>query len=133
MIAIAYKHKVLFFEKETLLLNFSAQETELKKEIATLKNSKINIDAQLLKFSNEYDLKKLETEILNIINTGATNKEIAKKLMISIDTVKHYCSNIYEKTGAKNRTKLITLFNGSNFSKLDIKEKPTPKNEYKDV
>jgi DNA-binding CsgD family transcriptional regulator len=119
MTAIPYRYKVLFTEKTTLEEKISIQEANFKKEIETLKNSNISIEDQLIKFTKEYDLKKREVEVLEIMNTGATNKEIADKLYISLDTVKHYCSKLYEKTGAKNRTKLITLFNERDFSKND--------------
>jgi DNA-binding CsgD family transcriptional regulator len=119
MAAIPYRYKVLFTEKTTLEEKISKQEANFKKKIETLKNANISVEEQLIKFKKVYDLKKREVEILEIMNTGATNREIADKLYISLDTVKHYCSKLYEKTSAKNRTKLITLFNERDFSETD--------------
>jgi DNA-binding CsgD family transcriptional regulator len=119
MTAIPYRYKVLFTEKITLEEKIAIQEAKFKKKIETLKNANINVEDQLIKFKKEYDLKKREVEILAIMNTGATNKEIAEKIFISLDTVKHYCSKLYEKTGAKNRTKLIALFNERDFSNIN--------------
>ena len=119
MTAIPYRYRVLSTKKTTLEEKISLQEANFKKKIETLKNSNINVEDQLIKFQKIYDLKKREVEVLEIMNTGATNKEIADKLFIGVDTVKHYCSKLYEKTGATNRTKLITLFNERDFSEQD--------------
>tara|TARA_B100000809_G_scaffold160139_1_gene157515 strand:+ start:1079 stop:2527 length:1449 start_codon:yes stop_codon:yes gene_type:complete len=119
MTAIPYRHRVLSTEKEALETTFSVKKAEFKKEIETLKNAIIDIEEQLIMFTDAYDLKKREVEVLKLMNTGATNQEIGEKLFICLATVKYYCSRLYEKTGTKNRVKLITLFNERDFSKND--------------
>lgn len=52
-------------------------------------------------------LSKREEEIFNYILKGYTNKVIADKLWITINTVKKHLSNMYEKIGVSNRTELI--------------------------
>lgn len=47
-----------------------------------------------------------EREIISAIVTGHANKEIAAKLSISEDTVKHHLSNIFAKAGIANRLEL---------------------------
>jgi two-component system nitrate/nitrite response regulator NarL len=47
-----------------------------------------------------------ETEIISAIVTGSANKEIAIKLSLSEDTVKHHLSNIFDKAGVSNRLEL---------------------------
>lgn len=47
-----------------------------------------------------------ENEIISAIVTGRANKEIAAKLCISEDTVKHHLSNIFDKAGVSNRLEL---------------------------
>lgn len=47
-----------------------------------------------------------ELEILDMIGTGLTNAEIARRLYISEGTVKNYVSSIYEKTGVHDRAQL---------------------------
>jgi len=47
-----------------------------------------------------------EREIIAAIVTGCVNKEIATKLFISEDTVKHHLSNIFAKAGVANRLEL---------------------------
>jgi two-component system, NarL family, nitrate/nitrite response regulator NarL len=47
-----------------------------------------------------------ENEIISAIVTGCVNKEIAIKLSLSEDTVKHHLSNIFDKAGVSNRLEL---------------------------
>jgi DNA-binding CsgD family transcriptional regulator len=53
------------------------------------------------------DLSDRELEIIELVATGLTNQEIASQLMISKRTVDNHVSNIFAKTGAKNRVALI--------------------------
>jgi two-component system nitrate/nitrite response regulator NarL len=56
-----------------------------------------------------FGLTKRELEIVATVAAGYTNKEIARKLVISEDTVKHHVTNIFDKLGVYNRLEL-TLF-----------------------
>ncbi|MDD3765226.1 MAG: LuxR C-terminal-related transcriptional regulator [Nevskiales bacterium] len=49
-------------------------------------------------------LSDREIQILQLIDTGLTNKEVASRLLLSLRTVKWYLYNIYPKLGVKNRT-----------------------------
>jgi DNA-binding CsgD family transcriptional regulator len=57
--------------------------------------------------SGRSDLSEREVEIVELVATGLTNQEIADQLMISKRTVDNHVSNIFTKTGSKNRVALL--------------------------
>jgi DNA-binding NarL/FixJ family response regulator len=54
-------------------------------------------------------LTERETEVLNLLAKGRTNKEIAETLVITERTVKFHVSAILTKLGASNRTEAVPL------------------------
>ncbi len=69
-------------------------------------------------------LSAREIDVLRELDSGATNLEIANRLFLSENTVKHHIRNVFDKLGIKNRRQaaLIARENGlaSRFS--DAKE-----------
>jgi LuxR family maltose regulon positive regulatory protein len=57
-------------------------------------------------------LSKRELEVLQLINEGLTNREIAQRLFISLSTVKSHTGNIYSKLGVNNRTQAVAKARG---------------------
>ena len=56
-----------------------------------------------------HDLTPREREVLSLLVTGMTNKEIAEELTLSPGTVRLHVSNILSKLMASNRTEAATL------------------------
>lgn len=52
-------------------------------------------------------LTEREREILELLRCGDTNAQIARRLFISIDTVKFHCNNVYRKLNVSNRAQAI--------------------------
>lgn len=52
-------------------------------------------------------LSEREREVLDLIASGATNREIAEALHISPWTVKEYTGGVYRKLGVRNRTEAV--------------------------
>jgi LuxR family maltose regulon positive regulatory protein len=50
-----------------------------------------------------------EVEVLQLIEAGCSNQEIAEQLVISMPTVKRHISNIYAKLGVKSRTQAVAI------------------------
>ena len=52
-------------------------------------------------------LSAREMEIIDLVADGMTNQEIAVRLTISKRTVDNHVSNMFTKTGSKNRVALL--------------------------
>tara|TARA_B100000700_G_C14262591_1_gene497767 strand:- start:140 stop:424 length:285 start_codon:yes stop_codon:yes gene_type:complete len=52
-------------------------------------------------------LSAREMEIIELVADGLTNQEIAERLTISKRTVDNHVSNMFTKTGSKNRVALL--------------------------
>ncbi|MCP5100959.1 MAG: hypothetical protein GY943_35870 [Chloroflexi bacterium] len=56
-------------------------------------------------------LSERETEIMQLVADGLSNREIATQLVITIGTVKSHTNHIYSKLGVKSRTQAIVMAN----------------------
>jgi two-component system, NarL family, nitrate/nitrite response regulator NarL len=55
------------------------------------------------------NLTKREHQILDLIGKGLSNQDIAKKLKLREETVKHYNTPLFRKLGVRNRTEAALL------------------------
>ena len=67
------------------------------------------IQRQESRTSERYGLTAREREIVAAIAAGESNKDIAARLSISQQTVKHHLTNIFDKTGISTRLELALL------------------------
>lgn len=58
-------------------------------------------------------LSPREQQVAVLVSQGLTNKEIAKELRLSVDTIKEYLTNTYRKTQTHNRASLTRYLLGS--------------------
>jgi DNA-binding NarL/FixJ family response regulator len=54
-------------------------------------------------------LTRTELEVIELLVTGMTNREIGAELMIGAETVKTHVSNVLVKLGVRNRTALAAI------------------------
>jgi DNA-binding NarL/FixJ family response regulator len=71
-------------------------------------------DLQCLGLPEAYSekLSLREKEILQLLNKGKLNKEIAAELCISLETVRKHVYHIYRKLGVNNRIEMYQKVNG---------------------
>lgn len=70
--------------------------------------------------ATNHQFTRRELDVLKELTTGDTNAEIAKRLFISVPTVKSHIKHLMEKTGFKTRTELVSEARGLG---IVIKEK----------
>lgn len=63
----------------------------------------------------------IDREIVSMISAGLTDDEIAKGVYLSCQTVRNRISRMLERSGARNRTQLATLYVRDQYSEFDNK------------
>ncbi|MEM6460966.1 MAG: response regulator transcription factor [Pseudomonadota bacterium] len=71
------------------------------------------VDVRQMQQDPIHGLSKRERAILEALASGQSNRELAKTLQISANTVKFHLSNIYEKLSVKNRAQAIVYYYSS--------------------
>jgi len=57
--------------------------------------------------SQRLKISERELEVLTLLAAGSSNKEIARRLEVSPNTIKTHIARLFEKLGAKRRTQAI--------------------------
>jgi DNA-binding NarL/FixJ family response regulator len=67
------------------------------------------IATQLAEHSGDTRLTPRETQVLQLVAAGNSNRTLAAKLSVSEETVKMHVKNILSKLDAKDRTHAVTI------------------------
>jgi two-component system nitrate/nitrite response regulator NarP len=68
------------------------------------------IDVRTLYDNPLTSLTRRELEVLSDLASGRTNKQIARELGVSLNTVKFHVRNLYQKLGVNSRSQAIALY-----------------------
>ena len=71
------------------------------------------LDVRELQSDPTHLLSRKERATLDALSKGLTNRELAKELSISTNTVKFHLTNLYEKLSVKNRAQAIAFYYSS--------------------
>jgi DNA-binding NarL/FixJ family response regulator len=66
-------------------------------------------EARFAHLKSPIRLTARQREVLALVTTGETNREVAQKLRLSEDTVKHHITKILDKTGMSGRVELVVF------------------------
>jgi NarL family two-component system response regulator LiaR len=82
------------------------KEVVVFKEVAVSTAARFSLNEESRR---ELTITRRELEILELIASGMSNREIAEKLFVSENTVKTHSSRLFDKLGAKRRTQAVQL------------------------
>lgn len=77
--------------------------------VFTQRSQHAQIDATLRWPGREIGLTERESELLSLLSTGMTNRELGSHLYISENTVKTQLRHLYSKLGVRNRAQAASL------------------------
>lgn len=102
LIALSYFIMLLVFLFIAIQKQERGREEEQKEKADTQEESR-------RKLMELYHITDREMEVIELIKLGLTNKEIASRLNISVNTVNNHISNSFTKTGVRCRIDLLNL------------------------
>jgi DNA-binding CsgD family transcriptional regulator len=70
----------------------------------------LSTDVSMEHMFQKYKLTQREKEVVRLICSGKSSKDIQNELFLSPNTIKEYIYRIYKKTGVKNRVQMVNLF-----------------------
>lgn len=103
LIALLYFIMLLVF----LFVAIANQEKKSEKKNEEIVSEKNRLADEIIEM---FHITEREFEIIKLIKSGLTNKEIGGELNISVNTVNNHIANIFSKTGVRCRIDLLNLF-----------------------
>ena len=101
--------------------------TELKKEKQELSNMAYkNIELPAKEnavYNANLNLTRRELEIIQLVDEGLNNNEIADRLYVSFHTIKTHLERIFNKLGVNNRTAMLYKYREMQSSKMETYNK----------
>ncbi len=80
------------------------------KTIFPQETSPVSTDVFMEHLFQKYKLTQRERQVVRLICSGKSGKDIENELFLSPHTIKEYIYRIYKKTGVKNRVQMVNLF-----------------------
>ncbi|MDH4218253.1 MAG: helix-turn-helix transcriptional regulator [Candidatus Aminicenantes bacterium] len=80
------------------------------KSIFPQETSPVGTDVFMEHLFQKYKLTQREQQVIRLICSGKSGKDIENELFLSPHTIKEYIYRIYKKTGVKNRVQMVNLF-----------------------
>ncbi len=74
--------------------------------VATLRSASSPVRSDL---SQRWKLTRAETDVLALLADGLSNREIAARLFVSLETIRTHVSRVLAKSGARSRTQVLVL------------------------
>jgi LuxR family maltose regulon positive regulatory protein len=66
------------------------------------------------------ELTQYQQSLMEMVALGLSNKEIAKRLSISPDTVKHHLTELFARFNATSRTQAATIYRGMVSTRVSV-------------
>ena len=113
-IAIITGELLLFVLTSITALIYTVKRRELFEWLDAAEKEAVSSSERLEMISEKFSFTPREAEVFGLlVSTEDSLQTIADNLYISRRTLERYVSAIYEKTGAKTRIGLISLFNNN--------------------
>lgn len=71
----------------------------------------IDVSAVIAALADEHGLSEREGEVLGLLYRGNTQKKIAERLFLSVNSIQTYAKSLYRKLGVHSRQELIDMVN----------------------
>lgn len=80
-----------------------------ERTVLTQRSQHAQVDAALRWPGREIGLTERESELLSLLSTGMTNRELGSHLYVSENTIKTHLRSLYSKLGVRNRAQAASL------------------------